>query len=521
MESADRRQPKDDVTWPWGGSIHPRSFFFSLDDRYEAPGLEQVLVPIGRLQISPDYQCYTVASQESFLILIGHCIDLHAPASQEADAARSLLQVALNDGIDTMLAASDRIVGRYTVICYSRGTWTVFNDACATRSTYFAEDAGIIASHSTLIGRALGRMARTQLFRHFRYGLPGNVSPFMGVRVLPANFSLDLLSKKLTRFWPRTHRVERTVEELISPLEDALTRTADATAARWIPALSLTAGIDSRTTLAAFSHIPSTVPFTYYRGSGDATDMDIATMLCRSAGLQHWPLAVVSRSEAPSIYAAADSMMDYKHFDEASAIYFKAFAGGHYIHVRSNLAEIGRAFWRRHPVMPTRFGADNWIDVATHQERQGEPLRREAMRYMQDEMKAFIDLAGYDLSDPFNPSLLGYDAWDLIYWEHRMSTWHAQVLMGSDLAFDTQVIFNSRTVLDLLMSAPLKDRAKASLFHQFIERRRPDFASIPINPRSSHRGIEDLVLGAYRRLRRRVPILRSLDRSTNLMARLR
>jgi len=399
--------------------------------------------------------------------------------------------------------------------------WTVFNDACATRSTYFAEDADIIASHSTLIGRALGREARKELFRHFRYGLPGNVSPVAGVRVLPANFSLDLQSKKLTRFWPRRYRIERSVEELISPLEDVLTRTADAIATRWTPALSLTAGIDSRTTLAAFSHIPSTVPFTYYRGPDDTTDIDIADMLCRSAGFKHRLLAVVGRSDAPSIYDAADAMSDYKHFDEASAIYFKAFSRGNYIHVRSNLAEIGRAFWRRHPVMPTRFGADNWIDVATHQERQGEPLRRQAMQYMQDEMKAFIDLAGYDLSDPFNPSLLGYDAWDLVYWEHRMSTWHAQVLMGSDFAFDTQIIFNSRAVLDLLMSAPLKDRAKASLFHQFIERRSPDFRNIPINPRSSYRSIEDYVLGVYRRLRRRVPILRSLDRSTNLMARLR
>ncbi|MGO4526452.1 hypothetical protein AB4097_16510 [Microvirga sp. 2MCAF35] len=521
MESDNRRQPKDDLTWSLGSGVHPRSFLFSLDDRYEAPGLGHVLVPIGKLQISPDYHCYTVASQESFLILIGHCIDLRAPASQEPDAARTLLHAALHDGVETMLAASDHIIGRYTVICYSRGTWTVFNDACATRSTYFAEDADLIASHSTLIGRALGREARKELFRHFRYGLPGNVSPVAGVRVVPANFSLDLRSKKLTRFWPIKRRVERTIEELISPLEDVLTRTADAVALRWTPALSLTAGIDSRTTLAAFSHIPSTVPFTYYRGPDDATDIDIASMLCRSARFEHRPLAVVNRSDAPSIYAAADAMVDYKHFDEASAIYFEAFAGGNYIHVRSNLAEIGRAFWRRHPVMPTRFGADNWIDVATHQDRQGEPLRQEAMRYMQDEMAAFIDLAGYDLSDPFNPSLLGYDAWDLVYWEHRMSTWHAQVLMGSDFAFDTQVIFNSRTVLDLLMSAPLKDRAKAALFHQFIDRKRPDFSSIPINPRPSKRGVEALILGAYRRLRRRVPILRSLDRSTNLMARLR
>ncbi|WP_046868959.1 hypothetical protein [Microvirga massiliensis] len=483
--------------------------------------MNDVSVPLGHLQISPDYRCHIAAAEASFLVLIGHCIDLQTPHVSESEIACTLLHTALQGGIEMMLTSSDHLVGRYTAICYAHGKWTVFNDACATRSTYFAEDLSIIASHSTILGEILDREPRTQLFRHYRYSLPGNASPVPRVRVLPANFALDLSSGRLTRFWPREERVERSVEELIDPLERVLVGTADAIASRWTPAVSLTAGIDSRTSLAAFRHIPSTVPFTYDRDAIDAVDVKVAGELCRSLGFEHRRLSVVGREEAPSIYAAVEAMPDYKHFDEASAIYVKAFSGHNYVHVRSNLAEIGRAFWRKHPVMPTRFSASNWIDIATHQHRRSEPLRQEAVQYMLHEMEAFLDLAGYNVSDPANPLLLGYDGWDLVYWEHRMSTWHAQVLLGSDFAFDTNIIFNSRRALSLLLAAPLKDRIKASLFHEFTNRRCPEIRNIPINPRATPRSLEDLVLGAYRRIRRRVPVLRSLDRSTNLMSKLR
>ncbi|QRM33413.1 hypothetical protein [Microvirga sp. VF16] len=499
----------------------PRSFLFSLDGRCEATCMNDISVPLGHLQISPDYRCHIAEAEAAFLVLIGHCIDLQTPSLSEAEIARTLLHTALQDSIEMMLTSTDHLVGRYTTICYAHGKWTVFTDACAMRSTYFAEDTSLIASHSTMIGEILNREPRRQLFRHYRYGLPGNASPVTRVRVLPANFALDLSSGRLTRFWPREERVERSVEELIDPLERVLVGTANAIASRWTPAVSLTAGIDSRTSLAAFRHIPSTVPFTYDLDASTAIDVKIAGELCRSLGFEHRRLLVVSREEAPSIYAAVEAMPDYKHFDEASAIYVKAFSDHNYIHVRSNLAEIGRAFWRKHPVMPTCFDVSNWIDIATHQHCQSEPLREEAIQYLLHEMEAFLDLAGYDVSDPANPLLFGYDGWDLVYWEHRMSTWHAQVLLGSDFAFDTSIIFNSRRALSLLLSAPLKDRIKASLLHEFTNRRCPEVRNIPINPRAAPRSLEDLVIGAYRQIRRRVPILRSLDRSTNLMAKLR
>ena len=473
--------------------------------------------PRGQLSVSPDYQCTAQGDETAFVILVGYCFDLRSIERSEADIAMDLLRKGVGEGIDSMLADTDDLVGRYTAICFTGKRWVVFNDAGAMRSTYFAEDAPIIASHSSIIGDLQGRAPRRELFRHYCFGLPGNASPVEGVRVIPPNFELDLESRQLRRFWPRNPRIERPSKVLIGPLVEVLTRTAGGIARRYPPALSLTAGIDSRTTLACFQHVKATVTFTYLAGTDAEVDASIAQKLAAGLGMQHRVLPLVENASGKALTAEVSSLVDFKHLPDLTACYRSAFGGGNFIHVRSNLGEIGRAFWRKHPVMPKRFAATNWPDIATDRRRAREPLRDVAVEYMREQMHAFIQLAGYDVSDPRNPQLLGYDGWDLVYWEHRMATWHSQLLLGSDYVFDTAVIFNSRRALELLLSAPFAERLNSKLFHMTIEQLIPQVSDIPINPRIRRRSV---LVQLYRRLRRRSALLQAIDRRTGLIQRI-
>src|SRR5262245_30771486 len=193
------RPVEGEIRWRWEGFL-PRSFLFSLETWKELSGLLEVPLPLGKLAVSPDYRWHLATSKESFVALIGHCLDLRAPERDETEVVSSLLDTALRDSVEAMLAETDELLGRYTAICGIRGTWIVFNDACATRSTYYAEDAPIVASHSTIVGELVGRQPRRQLFRHYHFGLPGNASPVTGVRVIPANFALDPQRGSLVRF---------------------------------------------------------------------------------------------------------------------------------------------------------------------------------------------------------------------------------------------------------------------------------------------------------------------------------
>ena len=497
--------------WSWDGYL-PKSYLFSADPIAAKPqSLREVPLPRGHLFISPDYECCVQSLGPSLMIVIGHCIDLSEPKRSEPEIASSLLQHAMQ-GIDHMLAQTDDLFGRFAVICHIDGRWYAFADACATRTIYFAEDKPAIASHSTILGELTGAAPRTDIFRHFWCALPGNASPVEGARILPANFILDLGTRNIRRFWPRRARVERTSFEVVNEIDSLLGKAAEAVVNRWRPALSLTAGLDSRLSLSVYHSFRGLLTFTYERHSEDKTDLEVARELSRRLGIEHRRLPPVDRSRAQKAYETADRIVDCAIDKNIAPICLAGLQDIEepVIQVRSSLAEIARAFWRYHPGMPTRFDPSNWMQVALAKSKIDLPHREQAVALMRDEMPRFFSTVGYDTIDPRSPEIMGYDVWDLAYVEHRMSTWHGPALLAYDMVSDTSILFNFRRVIELLLSVPLPDRRQAALFRAIIRRRCPQIAAVPINPRP-RRSIGQLVTGAYRQLKRRTRLIRAVE----------
>ena len=105
-----------EVRWRWDGFL-PRSYLFSLAEVESEPtGLQSVPLPRGRLFISPDYECHVDCAGSSYVVLIGHCLDLAHPDCGEPEIARSLLRCAVEHGIDAMLSRTDDLFGRFGLI---------------------------------------------------------------------------------------------------------------------------------------------------------------------------------------------------------------------------------------------------------------------------------------------------------------------------------------------------------------------------------------------------------------------
>ena len=495
------------------GDFLPRSFLFSSEPLPQGPaGLPEIKLPQGALFVSPDYKCCIAEAETALVALIGYCIDLRQPDDNEAQLARRLAETAHRSGLEAMLADAEDLVGRFAAICRVGERWHVFNDACATRTVCYAEDRPAVASHAMILGELMGEQPRKELFRHYWCALPGNLTPVAGVRILPANFILELDSRQLRRFWPRSERRERPAAEVVDELEDVLAKTAVATAARYRPALSLTAGLDSRLSLSVYRDIPQLVTFTYDRGEHDRADVEMAARICERLKIEHRRLSPVERSQAEDMYRLLESIPECSFDKNVYPIYAAAFEPNQYIHVRSSCAGIGRAFWRKHPGMATTMEPASWIPVSLTRSGKELPLREEAATLMRREMQRFFSTLGYDLSNPHAPTMLGYDLWDLVLIEHRLSTWHGPGLLGADAVFDTGILFNSRPVLDLLLAPPLAERKKGTLWHTIIARRLPEIADIPTNPRPA-RTLGQLFAGAYRQAKRRSTLIRSIEQS--------
>lgn len=458
-------------------AVLARAYAFSTDPLPADFPLPTHDVGFGHLAISPGYGWVRIVVNGRHVILIGHCVDLDNPSLDESAIARKLVEAA------SVPEATFRLLGRFVVIDHRDGRTRVCGDATSMRTIYYAEDVPVVASHSTLIGGVIGETPRTEPFRYYRFGLPGNLSITPRVRVLPANFSLDLAERRPQRFWPGStdQRHERSVDEAYPLVERLLLDSAAALTTKAQCVVSLTAGIDSRVTLAALRAHPETRTFTYDRGLEDASDLRTAQLLAKRVGLSHETLRMRRADDRPESSAATVAMVDYKHDVRLPALYARAFGGSDVLHVRSNLLEIGRAFWRKKLGDQPSLDGANWRQANLYNPATM-PGYDEALATFEAEMPSFFDLMGYDLSDPSAPALHGYDAWDLFYWEHRMPTWHSQLVLGTDPVFETSVLFNSRAFLAALLDVPLADRKAATLMHRFIAAHAPEIVGIPVNP---------------------------------------
>ena len=233
--------------------------------------------------------------------------------------------------------------------------------------------------------------------------------------------------------------------------------------------ISLTAGIDSRLSLAASRKYHQKCRFFTYVTPGNrihAIDVSVATEIARVYGLpyQSVPLTVSGPDYDHFRHCAARNTY-YRHGPSVAFLCARLF--GRVIHLRSNLAEIGRAFYRKNGPLPEIASGLEMVHVYNF-----ELLGNALVIEMFDEFHQETEFG-----NRFN-----YDGYDLFYWEHRMGGWLSQVIIESDLAFDTHILFNARRILQAMLAVPLADRVKASLFHEIIHRELPEIAWIPINP---------------------------------------
>jgi hypothetical protein len=135
------------------------------------------------------------------------------------------------------------------------------------------------------------------------------------------------------------------------------------------------------------------------------------------------------------------------------------------LHIRSNLGEIGRSVYRRNRKPSGHLDAS---EMATVWKRMGDHPSSVAA------FEDFIAASRFD-------RIYDYDPLDMFYWENRMGTWHSLAMNETDVAFPTLSCFNSRQVIDLLLSAPVADRVSGETYRGIIAASWPELLDWPIN----------------------------------------
>ena len=411
-----------------------------------------------------------LADGRRWVLVYGLC--LYAGDDERRLSPARRLAEALQESDEALLDALDHLGGRHAVLTGDGPDVVLRQDALGMRSVCFSPKAALVSSHAHLIHDISAHPLRTS-----RNGRPGILhvwgrTPYLGIEALLPNHELHLTGWRVRRFYPRRPNAYRDMplDERLDLFRRRWSRQMQELAARPEQlVMSLTGGADSRTTLALnWDHLRRLSLFTYTadRRAGSrhreslAKDERIVERLRvllpearhsffriedRSAGLTPEQESVVARNT----YG--------KHGAWLLPHYLREFSAEAHIHLRGFGYEVGRAYWNVAEDNSTIDSLEQLFLHRTAKTRPTEPAaeRRAVFRRGLQRWQYDTDLHGMHLRD-------------LYYWEMRMGRWGAEVLNETDLAFETCVQLNVRSLLEISLSLPIEDRRSGFLFAELI-----------------------------------------------------
>ncbi|UVF18910.1 hypothetical protein HPT29_020925 [Microvirga terrae] len=441
----------------------------------------------------------SASSGELAVVILGTCVSTETDRGQTSSTSLDTDHNPLGEGpaeetpaqhlLRALLASTalfydalDQYCGRHVIIFGPKDVPSVLGDATGMRTIFYAAEGGVVASHARLVEETLGgEIKRVTL--PYRYGFPGNHTPYVRTRLLTANTLYDFAKGKVVRFWPRGRIREVAPQRAADIVCERVTTALKRIAAGRRVSLSITADLDSRTMLALA--LQAGIPFdgyTYDRGDRTSVDCELASELARIAGIAH--VVVPTPSVAPpDLKRVINRTTYYNHHHSVVQPMQDHFADTDALTVTANLLEIGRFFYKGQwyadnlPDNP-RSMTDMALAAIPNSARKASILQElRSDRLMHEYFADFIR------DSDFNAARGILDPRDQFYWEHRMSAWHGMILLERDFYADCFIPFNSRSIFEALLGVSEPDRKSATAFRIIIGRCAPQLLStIPINP---------------------------------------
>ncbi len=254
------------------------------------------------LTVHPDLLTTIVEQQQNKAVLLGYAIDPYAPElKDEAILQRFVCGIM---SVKDIISGLENLSGRFVLIIKCpEGLW-LFPDACALRQVqYCRDDQGSMwcASQAETLAERLkfGYDEEVLSYRNMpayrsskdEFWLINDRTPYREVKYLLANHYLDLHRGEAFRFWPVTGCIgSLSVREGVQHCTPILQNSIKAAALRFDLRMGISAGSDSRRSLAAVKSVKEKIYFFTHTPRSYSADMEIPARLLPQLGIEHHKL---------------------------------------------------------------------------------------------------------------------------------------------------------------------------------------------------------------------------------------
>ena len=402
--------------------------------------------------------------------LIGHAYNPVRMISDEEEIVSELCDANTHE---QRIELINELTGLFLIGIFEDKELTLFGDPAGMQCVYYGFHKGHIhiASHTYMLEEVcqlkttsyVSRLVNYRFYHLFGGQLPGDITPYQGFHRLIPNHCVHIgETTSVERFFPSMDYSEYSPEEIVKAVSEVahlLHNSLELITQKWSrPAISMSGGCDSKTTLACAKGIYNQLSFFSYDSSDtEMVDAEAAHALCTELGLPH-ELYWISRSdsdfdEIESVREILRKNNGYIWEPNPNDVRKRAFFASRDdfdIEVKSWVSECGRAYYnkrfakRRFPSIPTPHYLTTLYKVFFHDRK-----------LVKDTDSIFKDY----ISTYLTKGMHGYPWQELFFWEFRMSAWNGLVITGEHrFSYDITIPYNNRKVIDMLLRMPLDDR---------------------------------------------------------------
>ncbi len=419
------------------------------------------------------------------VVLIGNCVNPFSLEYCEESIVKKIFML-INNGIEDAITYINELTGCFVIFYVDSDKISFLSDPAGMLYCCYAnfDDKIYISSHVQLIADLYkfekdDYIKKLEKYKYFyKYGLffPGDLTQYKGIKRILQNhiFSYDKNEVKFLRFYPAKElklcQDENEYTKLVQDVCNILKNTMNCVAQKWKkPAISLTGGMDSKTTLASANGIYDKFEYySYITMNGDKIDADAAHKIAKHLNIKH---KIFNISENDSDFSDIKIVRtiiqhnngDYKinNNDVRKRLFFSE-NFPYDVEVKSWVSEVARANYYKKfgfKKMPRNLSPRNMTSMYKVF------LYQRKLAVLTDKVfKDFIIKAKfYDFPE-------GYDSSDMYLWEFRYSAWGGQAITSEHLfSNDIFIPYNNRKLLDLMLRAPLEKRISDEFHEDLIK----------------------------------------------------
>ncbi|WP_434222626.1 tetratricopeptide repeat protein [Limnospira platensis CENA597] len=423
----------------------------------------------------PRLNCHLARETDVAVMCLGLICDVRFP-KQTTDECVSFLAESLASSESIFYDRLSYACGRFVIAAYQPEVGLfILTDATGMKSAfYYNQEAKIVGSHAQLVAEnAQNTERRTPI--PFKKGYPGIQTPFHNIFLLTPNTQLNFDNFSIRRFFPVSPLISLNLEQAVERVAEYLKGAMQHFATFYQNLISLTAGLDSRVTLALNKNHSNVRYFTYYRRDSvdtDKYDKMVAENLAHKFGLSHEILYLSQYpKEEQEFLSILNNNTYYSHIRSVAFVYYQKFSqSANLIHVRSNVSGIGREFYKntKFPILSAKDLAYLYLIGSSNHRPE----------YIAEVIRKFEE---FDRITNIMQCQSLIDIKSLFLWEFRMAAWHSQVVIESDPAFDTVSIYNCRKTLEIMLSITREKREKSLILKKIINNEWPELTEFKIN----------------------------------------